>query len=154
MESKLYSISSLNKIVLQEMNCKKIEAPEKGSILNIQIYFDLKLGDIKKNESFDVLMSLKIRCNEEGKEEDPRLFSLSHKIRSVYLTSDTKLVSEKNLTTDNYLFLKELFLLTREDINNALNKMNINFQLPYTLPDGIVNRVAPKAKKKKSKTKK
>ena len=148
----LFSNSKLDDVVLQEMQCKKIKAPGKGAILDIQIFFDLKLGEIKTKKSFGALMSIKIKCNEDGKNEEERLFSLLYNIKAKYLTSKTKTVIQKKLYEETPLFINELYLFTREDINNALNKMKIKFQLPYSIP-GEIKIVSEPPKKEKTKTK-
>ena len=153
-KNNLFSNSKLNNVVLQEMQCKRLDTPEKGAILAIQIFFDLKLGKIKTKKFFDVLMSIKIKCNEDGENKEQQLFSVLYNIESRYLTTKTKAAIEKNLLKETLLFINELYVFTREDINNALNKMNIKFHLPYSIPDGIKIGSSPPPKKKKTKPKK
>jgi hypothetical protein len=136
MKSNLFSNSKLEKVLLLEMSCKKLDAPAKNALLNIQIFFDLKLGEIKKKKHFDVLMSLKIKCCEEEDGAD-KLFSLYYNLKAKYSTSKIGNVTEKNLLKESSFFMGELYLFTRDDINNALNKMNIKFQMPYSIPEGL-----------------
>lgn len=148
MASKIFDTSKLENVSLLEMTCKKLETPSKKSYLNIQILFDLSLEKIADKNNYSLTMSIKIKCEENEKE---KLFSLIHRIRATYSTKDTGKINDDSITKEIQLFLSQLYLLSRDDINNILNKMNVRFQMPFSIPDEIKADIK---KKKKQKTKK
>jgi len=148
MVSKIFDTSKLENVSLLEMTCKKLEAPSKKSYLNIQILFDLSLEKIADKNNYSLTMSIKIKCEENGNE---KLFSLIHRIRATYSTKDTGKINDDSITKEIQLFLSQLYLLSRDDINNILNKMKVRFQMPFNIPDEIKADIK---KKNKAKTKK
>ena len=148
MASKIFDKSKLESFSLLEMACKKLEAPSKKSYLNIQILFDLSLEKVTDKNNYALTMSIKIKCKENEKE---KLFSLNHRVKSTYYTKDTKKIDDDSITNEIQLFLSQLYLLSRDDINHVLNKMNVRFQMPFSIPDeieaDIKKRKQEKAKK-------
>lgn len=134
MSSSSFAESKLSKLVLQEVNCKKLEAPSKDAHLNIKIAVGLSFDDKKTEYGYNTLYDMLIKCEENGEE---KLFSLNCKIRAAYQMNGSKTEISKGFQNNQNLFLREMYNMTREDINAILDKMNVYFQLPLSLPDKL-----------------
>ncbi len=132
MESKLFFKSKITDIALMEIYCKKLEKPSKKDDLKIQILIGLQFhGYEEESNEFESTLNIGINCEEDA---EKKLFSFEQSIKVRYRSEIQEIVTEENFNNEIDLFLRELYSLSREDINITLNKMNIKFKLPYNFP--------------------
>jgi len=134
MGSNLFVKSKLSKLVLQEISCKKLETPSKKSELKVSISVGLAFDDKKTKDGYNILYNIDIKCEEDGEE---KLFIFKCQIKAVYQIKDTKSKISERFKASYNLFLREMYNISREEINLILHKMNVSFQLPFSLPDEL-----------------
>jgi hypothetical protein len=134
---KLFSKTKITNITLMEIKCKKLEKPLKKNDLKVQILIGLQFHEHEEESNeFESILNIWISCEEDA---EKKLFSFEQSVKARYRAETQDIVTEGNFNNEIDLFLRELYNLSREDINITLNKMNIKFKLPYNFPDGILN---------------
>lgn len=145
MQLKIFDNSILQEIILLKLSCEKLETPEKGTPINIHVTFELALDKVISNKNYTLLMSIIIDC--ETSNTTMKLFNLFYKVRATYETENIEKVNEESIGEEIKLFFNQLFLLSRDDINNLLNKMNVKFQMPFNAPDNVEVKTKDRPKK-------
>jgi len=131
----IYTQSKLKKISLLKINAEKLEAPSKDSALKIGIGIGLHFNDKKTDLGYEVTYNLTISCEEKGKEI---LCKLDYKTMVTYEIEGEPKKIEKKFRDEHVVFVREIYHMTRDYLNDILFKMKVRLQLPLSLPDDFI----------------
>jgi hypothetical protein len=134
MHSNIFIDSVLARLTLMEINCKRLESPPKGAGLRVVIGAGLNLNEKKTTTGYDMVYSTDITF-EEG--DETKLCSLKYATRATYKIDCSEENIKKEFKKTYPYFMRELYNLTREQINETLHKSGVKFSLPIGLPDDL-----------------
>lgn len=131
----IFTQSKLKKISLLKINAEKLEAPSKDSSLKIEIGVGLNFNEKKTDLGYEVTFNLTISCEENGKE---KLCKLDYKTIVIYEIEGESKKIEKKFQDEYVVFVREIYHMTRDYLNDILFKMKVRLQLPLSLPDDFI----------------
>jgi len=134
MNSNIFIGSKLLKLTVLEINCKKLDTPSEKSLLKIFVEMGIDFNDEKTDQGYEFVYNISIKCKED---DDEKLFSLNYTAKAIYdIKSDSDNISKKfEKVKDN--FLRELYMMALDYLNNTLFRMKVRFQLPAYLPKDV-----------------
>lgn len=131
----LFTKSIIKKISLQKINAQKLDPPTKGSPLNVGIGVGLNFNDEKTDLGYEVTFKLTISCKEGGEE---KLCKLEYVTKVTYEIEGEPKEIGKKFNKDNFFFIRELYHLIIDDLNDILYKMKVRIQLPLSLTEDFI----------------
>ncbi len=134
MNSNLFIDSVLSGLTVIEINCKRLESPSKGTELKVVIGAGLNLNEKKTGTGYEMIYSTEITF-EDG--EEPKLCSFKYAARAIYQIDCSEDNIKKAFEETYPYFMRELYNLTREHINETLQKSRIKFALPMGMPENF-----------------
>lgn len=132
MDTNLFINSDLVRLIVLEVNFKKLSFPSDGAELQVLINAGINLNEEKTNDGYEIIYKTEIKCEEEGEE---KLFSLKYVAKATYKIECAENEIKEEFEKVSPYFMRELYNITREYLNEMLFKSKIRFSLPLSLPD-------------------
>lgn len=138
MTGNIFIDSKLKKFGTLRLDYKRVASPSTNSELKIGASIGLRLNESKTAEGYEIRYQLGINCHEG---EDKRIFFLEYEAVTIYeiACEDGSVVKEFDRCYD--YFLRELYNMTRDYLNDVLIKANINFSLPLSMPEELKRNI-------------
>lgn len=114
---------------------EKLAPPSKNSSLKIAIGVGLHFDDEKKDLGYEVTFNLTISCEENKK---AKLCKLDYLTKVTYEIEGKSEEIEDKFRSEHLSFVRELYNMTRDELNDILYKMKVRFQLPLNLPEDLI----------------
>jgi len=131
----IFTQSKIRKIALQKIKAEKLVLPSKDSALKIGIGVGLYFDDKKKDLGYEVTYNLTISCEENKKE---KLCKLDYSTKVTYEIAGKSEEIEDQFRKEHVSFVRELYNMTRDELNDILYKMKVRLQLPLSLPEEFI----------------
>jgi len=131
----IFTQSKIRKIALQKIKAEKLVLPSKDSALKIGIGVGLHFDDKKKDLGYEVTYNLTISCEENKKE---KLCKLDYSTKVTYEIAGKSEEIEDQFRKEHVSFVRELYNMTRDELNDILYKMKVRLQLPLSLPEEFI----------------
>ncbi len=120
---------------MQKIKAEKLTPPSEDSALKIGIGVGLHFDDEKKDLGYEVTYNLTISCEENKKE---KLCKLDYSTKVTYEIEGKSEDIKDQFRKEHVYFVRELYNMTRDELNDILYKMKVRLQLPLSLPDEFI----------------
>lgn len=132
MEPNIFTDSVLAGLTVLEINCKRLTSPSESGQLKAVIGAGVNFNEKKTDAGYEIIYSTEISFEEN---EEPKLCSFKYAAKAVYQIDCPEDCIKKAFEETYPYFMRELYNLTREHINETLQKSRVKFALPIGMPD-------------------
>lgn len=135
MDSTLFLDSKLLNFTVLETSARKLPEPKSSKIdktTKISIQMGLSIDDKKKGPGHEAIYDVVIKCL--TKDDEPTLFSLKYKANAIYEFKTEAEDVDDILKNESKYFFRELYNLSRDHLNDTLDRLKTNFRVPLSIP--------------------